>query len=94
MILRKCDFISPKITLYFKGSNSHVSIHSGILSILVILIVIIFSIYYILEFTHRKSPKAYFFTRYVEDAGSFPLNSNQMFHFIQTTDQKLIRKFL
>jgi len=86
MILKKCDFISPKITLYFKGSNSHVSIYSGILSILVIIIVIICSIYYILEFIHKKSPKAYFFTRYIEDAGTFPLNSTQMFHFIQATN--------
>ena len=86
MFLKKCDFISPPITLYFKGESSHVSIYSGILSIITIIIVIIATVYYILEFIHRKSPKAYFFTRYVEDAGNFPLNSTQMFHFIQITD--------
>ena len=86
MFLKKCDFISPPITLYFKGESSHVSIYSGILSIITIIIVIIATVYYILEFIHRKSPKAYFFTRYVEDAGEFPLNSTQMFHFIQVTD--------
>ena len=86
MFLKKCDFISPPITLYFKGESSHVSIYSGILSIITIIIVIIATVYYILEFIHRKSPKAYFFTRYVEDAGNFPLNSTQMFHFIQMTD--------
>ena len=86
MFLKKCDFISPPITLYFKGESSHVSIYSGILSIITIIIVIIATVYYILEFIHRKSPKAYFFTRYVEDAGNFPLNSTQMFHFIQVTD--------
>ena len=86
MFLKKCDFISPPITLYFKGESSHVSIYSGILSIITIIIVIIATVYYILEFIHRKSPKAYFFTRYVEDAVNFPLNSTQMFHFIQVTD--------
>ena len=86
MFLKKCDFISPPITLYFKGESSHVSIYSGILSIITIIIVIIATVYYILEFIHRQSPKAYFFTRYVEDAGEFPLNSTQMFHFIQVTD--------
>ena len=86
MLIKKLDWLSPPITLYFKGSSSHVSIYSGILSIITIIIVIVCTIYYILEFIHRKSPKAYFFTRYVEDAGNFPLNSTQMFHFIQVTD--------
>ena len=86
MFLKKCDFISPPITLYFKGESSHVSIYSGILSIITIIIVIIATVYYILEFIWRKRQKAYFFTRYVEDAGNFPLNSTQMFHFIQMTD--------
>ena len=86
MFIKKCDFISPTITLYFKGSSSHVSIYSGILSIITIIIIIIATIYYLLEFIRRNSPKAYFFTRYVEDAGTFPLNSTQMFHFIQLTD--------
>ena len=88
MFLKKCDLISPPITLYFKGENSHVSTYSGILSIIAIIIVIISAIYYILEFIHRKSPKAYFYTRYIEDAGEFPLNSTQMFHFIQVTSQE------
>ena len=88
MFLKKCDLISPPITLYFKGESSHVSIYSGILSIIAIIIVIISAIYYILEFIHRKSPKAYFYTRYIEDAGEFPLNSTQMFHFIQVTSQE------
>ena len=86
MFLKKCDLISPPITLYFKGESSHVSIYSGILTIITIIIIIIATIYYIFEFIHRKSPKAYFFSRYVEDAGNFPLNSSQMFHFIQVTD--------
>ena len=86
MFLKKCDLISPPITLYFKGEGSHVSIYSGILSIIAIIIIIISSIYFILEFINRKDPKVYFFTKYVEDAGIFPLNSTQMFHFIQVTD--------
>ena len=86
MFLKRCDLISPKITLYFKGSSSHVSIYSGMLSILVIIIIIIASIYYILKFIHRENPKAYFFSRYVEDAGNFPLDSTKMFHFIQVTN--------
>ena len=86
MFLKKFDWISPPITLFFRGENSHVSIYSGILSIIAYVLVVVATIYYALEFINRESPKAYFFTRYVEDAGTFPVNSTQMFHFIQVSD--------
>ena len=92
MFLKKFDWISPPITLYFKGENSHVSIYSGILSIIAYIIVVAATIYYALEFINRESPKAYFFTRYVEDAGTFPINSTQMFNFIQVSDPKTNKK--
>ena len=92
MFLKKFDMISPPITLYFKGSDSHVSIYSGILTIVSYLILIAAAVYYILEFINRKSPKAYFFTRYIEDADNFPLNATQMFHFIQITNPENNKK--
>ena len=92
MFLKKLDWISPPITLYFKGESSHVSIYSGILSIIVYVIVIAATIYYALEFINRESPKAYFFTRYVEDAGTFPVNATQMFHFIQVSNPQTNKK--
>ena len=93
MFLKKCDLISPPITLFFKGESSHTSIYSGILTIIAFVIVICAAIYYILELIHRKNPKAYFFTKYVQDAGTFPLNSTQMFHFIQVTNPDNNQKF-
>ena len=92
MFLKKLDWISPPITLYFKGENSHVSMYSGILSIIAYIIVFAATIYYALEFINRESPKAYFFTRYVEDAGTFPVNSTQMFHYIQVSDPQTNKK--
>lgn len=86
MFLKKLDWISPSITLYFKGEKSHVSIYSGILSIISYIIVLLISANYIIAFIKRENPKAYFFTRYIEDAGTFPLNATKMFHFIQVTD--------
>ena len=86
MFLKKFDWISPPITLYFKGEGAHVSIYSGILSIIAYVITFAAAIYYALGFINRESPKAYFFTRYVEDAGTFPVNATQMFHFIQVSD--------
>ena len=86
MFLKKFDMISPPITLFFKGEGSHVSIYSGLLSIVAYVIVVVAAFYYALGFINRDSPKAYFFTRYVDDAGTFPVNATQMFHFIQVSD--------
>ena len=91
MIFKKFDLISPQITLYFKGDTIHPSIFSGIVTIISYSIIIVFGIYYTLSFIYKKEPKVYFFTRYIEDAGIFPLNASSMFHFIQmvtTEDNK------
>ena len=45
-------------------------------------------IYYTLGFINRDSPKAYFYNRYIEDAGTFPVNATSMFNFIQINDKK------
>ena len=92
MFLKKFDWISPPITIFFKGESSHVSIYSGLLSIVAYVIVVAATIYYALEFINRESPKAYFFTRYVEDAGTFPVNASQMFNFIQISDPNTNKK--
>jgi len=88
MFIKKFDFLSPPITLYFKGENAHSSIISGILSILAYSAVVGFSIYYALQFINRENPVAYFFNRYIEDAGTFPMNSSSMFSFLQMMSSK------
>ena len=83
MFLKKIDLISPPITLYYKGENSHPSIFSGILTIVAYSIIVAFGIYYFYTFLTRSNPSAFFFNRYVEDAGEFPVNASSMFNFIQ-----------
>ena len=78
--------LSPYITLYFKGGKKHSSNFSAILSIIAYVIVLAAAIYYIIDFINKNDPKAYFFNRYIEDAGNFPLNSSSMFNFIQLYD--------
>ena len=86
--IKKFDMISPPITLYFKGEDQHSSIFSGILSILIGLLILAATIYYFLGFINKDNPKSYFFTRYIEDAGDFPLNSSSIFNYIQFIDKK------
>ena len=83
MFLKKFDFLSPPITLYFKGEGVHSSIFSGILSIIAYSFLTAFGIIYALEFINRENPTAYFFNRYIENAGVFPMNASAIFSFVQ-----------
>ena len=82
MILKELDFLSPQITLYHKGFLSHSSVISGIISIISIIIIILLGVYYSLDLINRENPKIFFFNRFVEDSGIFPLNSSSIFHYI------------
>ena len=88
MFLKKIDFLSPDITLYHKGDHSHSSWMSGILSLIQVAIMILVGIYYFLELINHKEPKAYFYSRFVEDAGFYPVNSSSLFHFISIATEK------
>lgn len=82
MFIYKLDYLSPKITLYFKGNYKHSSIYSVLITIISYLIIFVFIIYYLIDFLGRKNPTIYFFNRYVEDIGNFPLNSSAIFHYL------------
>ena len=88
MFIKKFDFLSPPITLYFKGENVHSSIFSGILSIIAYSVVIAFGIIYALDFVNRENPTAYFFNRYIENAGEFPINASSLFNYVQMMNSK------
>ena len=82
MYIKKIDFLSPKITLYFKGSYKHSSIFSGIITIMSYLTILFCIIYYTLDFIDRSNPTIYFFNRYAKEVGSFPLNLSSVFHYV------------
>ena len=82
----KIDILSPPITLYYKEKPLHPSIFSGILSILSYILMASYAFYYLLLYYNKKNYTAFFFNRYVEDAGNFPLNSSSMFTFLQLYD--------
>ena len=86
MFIRKLDLLSPSITLYYKGENSHSSTFAGLLTIIVCLICLTFGIYYVIQYFNKSNPQVCYYNRYVEDAGEFPVNSSSMFSFIQLLD--------
>ena len=92
MFFKKCDMISPPITLSFKGDYMHSSIFSGILTIIVYIITLVFTIYYALQFINKEKPTAYFFDRFIKEAGKFTFNSSSIFHYLylinKTTQSK------
>ena len=87
MFFKKLDRISPLITFSFKGDNMHSSILSGILSIFAYTATTIFGILYILEFVKKEKPSAFFFTRFVEDAGKLTFDSSSLFHYLYLIDK-------
>ena len=84
MFLKEIDILSPEITLFYKGSLSHSSKTSGILTIITFIIIIYISLCYLLELLDRKNsfPNVSTSTLFTEDAGIIPINSSSFFHFI------------
>ena len=84
MILKQIDFLSPDITLFYKGSLHHSSIISGILTIVTCILIVLCSLCYVKCILNRKleSPNISTYNRFAEDAGEFPINSSSFFHFV------------
>ena len=76
------DFVSPSITLYYHGQTSHSSIISIIISFIAVIVLIILTIVFSLDFLLHKNPTTYYYRKYVEDIGIYPLNSSSVFHFM------------
>ena len=84
MFLKELDFLSPPITLFYKGLSSHSSIKSGILIIITLVIIIFLSIIQLKKIFKRDDeiPLSTSFTYFVEDVGTISLNFSSLFHFI------------
>ena len=82
MKLYYLDFISPKITLFYKGFLKHSSLVSVFLTITSGITIGILSIIFSLDFFLKKNPTTLFYKRFIYNAGIFPLNSSSLLHFI------------
>ena len=82
MFIKYFDYLSPRVTFYYKGYLSHSSILSGVLSIIAITFIIILAVYYSLNIINRQQPNTFYFHSFIEDAGLFQFNTSSLFHFI------------
>ena len=82
MFLQYLDYLSPPITIYYKGGLVHSSIVSGIVSIISVIIIINLGVYFSLDLINRTNPNAFYYNVYVPDAGIFEFNSSSLFHFL------------
>ena len=87
-MLSKFDWLTPPVTLYYKGELQHSSIGSAVMSILGYATSIFIGLYLSLDFFMRRSPTVFCFNRYIEDAGYFSLNSHGLFSHFQIFDTK------
>ena len=82
MFIRYLDYLSPPISIYYKGHLTHSSIVSGIFSIIAIIAMINLAVYFSLDLINRENPIAFYYNSYVEDAGIYDLNTSSLFHFV------------
>ena len=76
------DFISPEITLYYKGKENHSSFFSKILSIMILLLILDLIIYLSLDYILKKNPTSFSYNTYDDNIGIIPFNSYGIFHFL------------
>ena len=82
MFLYKFDYLSPEITLFYRGNERHSSIFSGLLTILLGLFIIFLIIVLSIDFIFKKNPTAYYYNKYINDLDVFHLNLTGIFHYI------------
>ena len=83
MYLSRFDFLSSPITLYYNGGLEHTSIPSVFMSLIGYAASIIIGLMLSIDFFKRKNPTVFYFNRYVEDSGIYPLNSQMVFSYFQ-----------
>ena len=82
MFIANCDFLSPKITLFYERDERHSSIASGIVSICLLILILVLVAYLSIDFIFKKNPTSFYYHSYENDLGTFELNSKGFFHFV------------
>ena len=67
MSLSNLDFISPKITLHYKGRNSHISHLGGVLSLIFLILIILFFINFLYDVIEPQIKSLFIYDQKLED---------------------------
>ena len=90
-MLGRFDWLTDPVTLYYNGGLQHTSIASVVTSLIGYLTAVVIGLYLSVDFFKRKNPTVFYFNRYVEDSGTYPFNSDSIFHnfrFVTTTNTR------
>ena len=82
MFFEKIDFLSPKITLFYKYKQRHSSPIGGILTTLMILICILFILKFLINLLFHSTPSVIFFRKFEKAIKKYPLDSSSIPHLI------------
>ena len=82
IFFEKFDFLSPKITLFYKYKKRHSSPIGGILTALMILICIFFILRFLINLFFHSTPSVIFFRKYEKNIKKYPLDSSSIPHLI------------
>ena len=82
MFFERIDFLSPKITLFYKYKKRHSSSIGGLLTCIMIIICIFFIIKFFVALFIHSSPSVIFYRKYEKDLLKYSLNSSSFSHLI------------
>ena len=84
MSLKKIDFLSPKITLYYYGSKRHKSVIGAIISLIMVLCSSLYIFYLFYSIIRHKISNFMFYKSYLTDAGLYIFNDTSgIYHYFQ-----------
>ena len=83
MSIDKIDFLSPKITFYYKGKHRHKSKFGGILTTIMLFLIFLVITYYIYCVATYRNQTTMFYRKYESDVSYYPFNSSAIFHFFR-----------
>jgi len=82
MFFENLDYLSPKITLFYKYKQRHSSPIGGILTLLMIIICALFILKFLIRLFLHSSPSVIFYRKYENDLSKYSFNSSSIPHLI------------
>ncbi len=80
--IQSFDFLSPPISLYYKGKLRHSSIFSGLISLISLFSIIYLSYFFSKDLIYKINPTAYYYNKFIENLNPVSLDSSGLFHMI------------